>query len=260
VPGGGWGRRGVALGSGVAFALAGALFATSADVARGTDLRPSARGDLAEVIGDQVARVEADAREVQRQRREVERLTAAAAERDVAHVPDRARADELARAAGVVPVEGPALRVVLDDSPRDLGDPALPEGTRPDDLVVHQQDLQAVVNALWAGGAEALQLMDQRVITTSAVRCVGPVLVLHGRVYSPPYTVTAIGPVDEMRAALDRAQGVLRYRDYVDLVGLGYEVEEVGRVRLPAYDGALDLVHARTPEDAAVPATTGIAG
>ena len=38
--------------------------------------------------------------------------------------------------------------------------------------MVHQQDIQAVVNALWAGGADALQIMDQRVISTSAVRMV----------------------------------------------------------------------------------------
>ncbi len=57
----------------------------------------------------------------------------------------------------------------------------------PDDLVVHQQDVQAVVNALWAGGADAVQVMDQRLLSTSAVRCVGNTLLLNGRVYSPPY-------------------------------------------------------------------------
>ena len=50
-----------------------------------------------------------------------------------------------------------------------------------DDLVVHQGDVQAVVNALWAGGAEAMSIMDVRVISTSAVRCVGNTLLLHGR-------------------------------------------------------------------------------
>ena len=43
--------------------------------------------------------------------------------------------------------------------------------------------MQAVVNALWAGGAEAMSIMNVRVLATSAVRCVGNTLLLHGRVY-----------------------------------------------------------------------------
>ena len=89
---------------------------------------------------------------------------------------------------------GPGLVVTLDDAQRDPGSP-LPPGVTPDDLVVHQQDLQAVVNALWAGGAQGVQVMDQRLVSTSAVRCVGNTLILHGRVYSPPFVVKAVGDV-----------------------------------------------------------------
>ena len=93
-----------------------------------------------------------------------------------------------------------------------------------DVLVVHQQDLQAVMNALWAGGAEAMELMDQRVISTSAVRCVGNVLRLHGRLYSPPYEVRAIGNPADLRTALTASPAVQSYvRDAAD-VGLGWSV------------------------------------
>src|SRR5690606_41382455 len=76
---------------------------------------------------------------------------------------------------------------------------ALPisSGLHPDDLVVHQQDLEAVINALWAGGAEALMVQDQRITSLSSVRCVGNVLLLHGRHYSPPYRISAIGDRSE---------------------------------------------------------------
>ena len=57
-----------------------------------------------------------------------------------------------------------------------------------------------MVNALWQGGAEAMMLQDQRVISTSAVRCVGNTLILQGRVYSPPYVITAIGDRGAMRS------------------------------------------------------------
>lgn len=139
---------------------------------------------------------------------------------------------------------GPAVTVTLRDAPRPRGGQTLPGNPSPDDLVVHQQDVQGVVNALWAGGAEAMTIMGERVISTSAVRCVGNTLLLHGAVYSPPFTVTAVGDVDRMRAALDRDPLVAVYRQYVDAYGLGYEVNTSGSRRLPGYDGPVELGHA----------------
>ena len=69
-------------------------------------------------------------------------------------------------------VVGPGIQVTMTDAPRDV-DGNYPVGVDPDDLVIHQQDVQAAVNAMWAGGAEAMMIMDQRVLTTSAVRCIG---------------------------------------------------------------------------------------
>jgi uncharacterized protein YlxW (UPF0749 family) len=89
-------------------------------------------------------------------------------------------------------------------------------------LVVHQSDMQAAVNALWAGGAEAIAVMDQRLSATSAVRCVGNTLLLNGRTYSPPYTITAIGDVSAMKSALAAAPLVTLYKQYVVRFGLGY--------------------------------------
>ena len=117
---------------------------------------------------------------------------------------------------------GPAVTVSLDDAPRRPGRPALSDD--PDDLVVHQEDVQAVVNALWAGGAEAMTLMGERVVSTSAVRCVGNTVVLHGRVYSPPFVVTAVGDPAALRDALSVDPGVAYFQSFVDRFGLGYAV------------------------------------
>ena len=130
------------------------------------------------------------------------------------------------------PASGPALTITLDDSPDAPHDGPPPDGLSLDDFVVHQQDIEAVVNALWAGGAEAMTIMDQRVIGTSAVRCVGSVLSLHGRTYSPPYAITAIG--DPERAPATRWTGppaVSIYREYARELGLGYDVSD--RARTP---------------------------
>ena len=113
-----------------------------------------------------------------------------------------------------------------------------------------------MVNALWAGGAEAMQLMDQRVISTSAVRCVGNTLVLQGRVYSPPFRIAAIGDATRMQQALDASPGVRTYRQFVDVVGLGYQVEQQKEIDRAGVRGfAADDRSAGSPRrrDATVP-------
>ena len=124
----------------------------------------------------------------------------------------------------------------------------MPAVADPDDYVIHQQDVQAVVNALWAGGAEAMMLQDQRVISTSAVRCVGNTLPPGPEVYSPPYVITAIGDPAAMQQALATDPDVENLRQWSVAVGLGYDVStRAGEQDLPAYSGSI------VPEHAAVP-------
>jgi uncharacterized protein YlxW (UPF0749 family) len=150
----------------------------------------------------------------------------------------------LAAAAGVDPVRGPGLVVTLTDAHRDANG-RFPRDASPDDLVVHQQDIQAVVNALWSGGAEAIQMQDQRLIATSAPRCVGNTLLLNGRTYSPPYTVTAIGDVQAMQAALAAAPLVTLYKQYVVRFGLGYTEEPRPQVDIAGYTEPIRLLYAK---------------
>ena len=116
---------------------------------------------------------------------------------------------------------GPGLVVTLNDAQRDA-EGRFPRDASPDDLVVHQQDIEAVLNALWSAGAEGIQMQDQRIIGTSAPRCVGNTLLLNGRTYSPPYVITAIGDAAAMQAALAAAPLVTLYKQYVVRFGLGY--------------------------------------
>jgi uncharacterized protein YlxW (UPF0749 family) len=226
----------------LAFATAGVLFATSAGASRGADLRGGSRSDLPDLIQAEQRRADETAQRLDRLRSEIDAATERAGATDRRVAAEQRRSEDLGLAAGTVPVSGPGLRVTLSDAPRS-SDRVLPEDASPDDLVVHQQDVQAVVNALWTGGAEAMQIMDQRVITTSAVRCVGNTLILQGRVYSPPFRIIAIGDPQRLTDALDASPGVALYRYYVDTFGLVYEVDQRSDVRLPGYDGSLDLQH-----------------
>jgi uncharacterized protein YlxW (UPF0749 family) len=141
------------------------------------------------------------------------------------------RSTALAADAGLDPVKGPGLVVTLNDAQRDA-EGRFPRDASPDDLVVHQQDIQGVLNALWSAGAEGIQMQDQRIIATSAPRCVGNTLLLNGRTYSPPYVITAIGDADAMQAALSASPLVSLYRQYVVRFGLGYTEEPRPEVEL----------------------------
>jgi uncharacterized protein YlxW (UPF0749 family) len=135
--------------------------------------------------------------------------------------------------------------VVLDDAELKPGGD-LPTDARADDLVIHQSDVQAVVNALWASGADGVTIMGERLIATSAVICVGNTLLLQGRTYSPPFVVAAVGDASEMRRQLDASDEVQVLRDAADRFGLTYAVQEQRTVTLPPYEGALDVQYATT--------------
>jgi uncharacterized protein YlxW (UPF0749 family) len=232
-------RRGWRFVAPVALALCGALLVTSARAADGTDLRPGQHTDLTDLVRVEEQRAERLTVEAERLSAEVEALTAEEGSAGVTEVQEEI--DRLEVPAGLTAVQGPALSVSLDDAPLpdDLED--LAPDTQLEDYIVHQQDLEAVINALWAGGAEAMMVMDQRIVSTSTIRCVGPVLLLQGRRYAPPYTITAIGDVEAMGDALDDSDKITLYRDYADYIGLGYQVERHDQVTLPAYDGPIDV-------------------
>jgi uncharacterized protein YlxW (UPF0749 family) len=223
------------------------LFTTSATTAGGTALRDDRRPQLTQLIADKRDRLEDREQRAADLRAQVDRETAKLAEVDQPVKAARQRADAMQQPAGFSALRGPGVTVVLDDSPRRVGDGG-PNNPKNDDLVVHQGDVQAVVNALWAGGAEAMSIMDIRVISTSAVRCVGNTLLLHGQVFSPPFKITAIGEPTAMHQALESADGVRRFRDAVADFGLGYRETIERNVTVRAYDGSSDLRSARVAE------------
>jgi uncharacterized protein YlxW (UPF0749 family) len=225
--------------------VAGFGFAASARVARGTDLRSPQLADrpgltaLVNAAERRVADYSATAADLQAG---VSAATAAAARENSAVAAAQAESAPLRSPMGLTAVSGPGMLVVLDDAH------SVPAGISPaelNQLVIHQSDLQAVVNALWAGGAEAMTIAGQRIIPTSAVRCVGNTLLLNGRVFSPPFRVAAVGAPGTMQTALDKSPGVAVVRQAAGFYGLGYTVSQRERLDLPAYAGAVGLSYAK---------------
>ncbi|MFG2329894.1 DUF881 domain-containing protein [Streptomyces sp. NPDC048604] len=225
------------------FALAGLIFVTSFNTAKGTNIRTD----------DSLLRLSDLIQERSHKNAQLDESTAAVRDQvdtlarrdDGSTKAEDAELRALEAAAGTTKVAGPGLTVTLDDAPPNAqAAPGYPE-PQANDLVIHQQDLQAVVNALWKGGATGIKVMDQRLISTSAVRCVGNTLILQGRVYSPPYKITAVGDRGALEKALKASPALQNYQLYVKAYGLGWKVDEHETVTLPGYSGTVDLHYAK---------------
>ncbi len=224
--------------------VAGLLLATTREVSHGNEIRAADSTRLSDLVRRAQVDVDraADARDDLADR--VQRLQEDAAGTDSRVAEVLAESGDLAAAAGLTPLTGPGIVVTLTDAPRDA-DGKYPSGASPDDLVVHQQDVQSVLNALWAGGAEAIAMQDQRIVNTSAPRCIGNTLLLHGRTYSPPYVVTAIGDPARLAATLANEPGIKMFKQYAVRYGLGYTQQESDRLTVPAYTGQLHTEYAQ---------------
>jgi len=238
-------RSGWSIGVPLIALAAGVLFTTTATTADGTALREDRRPELAQVVNEQRERVDLAQARANALEASVEKETDTLAQSDAPIKQQQDRAEAIEAAAGFTALHGPGLTVRLDDAPAQSG--SRPADVRSDYLVVHQGDVQAVVNALWAGGAEAMSIMDVRVLSTSAVRCVGNTLLLHGRVYSPPFKITAIGDPAVMQRALGASEGVRLFKDAVDHYQLGYQETVEADVTVPAFTGSSALRSAEVP-------------
>lgn len=215
------------VGGGLAIAVLAAVLVVAARSAPDEPgQRTGRRSDLTELIRVEQGRADRLAADAERLRDRVDAVRAAAPGDGVEGL--QREVDAALGPAGLTPLQGPGVTVTLSDSgaPAESVDDA-------DDLVVHEQDLQAVVNALWAGGADGVAVAGQRVTATTAIRCVGNVLLLGGRTYSPPYVVDAVGDGAGLRTALDADPTVTRYRTAARDVGLGYGLTDRADLTLP---------------------------
>jgi uncharacterized protein YlxW (UPF0749 family) len=221
---------------------AGLLFAVQARSPHTTTLHtPGTSANLAALVRGAEAQVAAADRTVRQLAAQQSDAAKQAGADDAVVAGAQAKVGPLQQPAGLTAVTGPGIAVTLNDA----ANPAALPGVDPNILVVHQSDIQAVVNSLWAGGAQAMTIAGQRVIATSAVRCVGNTLLLNGNVYSPPFRVEAIGPYSSMKQALAASPGVRQFVQAAHYYGLGYSVENHASLELPAYAGSISLNYAK---------------
>ncbi|WP_370250252.1 DUF881 domain-containing protein [Nocardioides sp.] len=239
-------RRRWRLATPVVLLLSGALVVVSAVNSDGTDLRPGRYTDLASLV----QRESDDYTSLQRQaadlREEVDRLSDSVDDRAVRRL--RQLATQVSDDAGLTAVSGPGLTITMGDAPEDRIEDAIADPDADLDLfVVHQQDLQAVVNALWSGGAAAITLQGQRIISSTGIKCRGSAVQLQGRPYPQPYTIQAVGDPSTLLAALDADADVGGFRaDAADpAIELTWSVSPTDTVDAPAFEGTISRTSAQ---------------
>nr|WP_204261706.1 DUF881 domain-containing protein [Blastococcus saxobsidens] len=147
--------------------------------------------------------------------------------------------DALARAeqgTGAVPVTGPGLLVTLANAEAEADDDPVGGGTATADPRgrIQDGDLQRVVNALWAAGAEAISINRQRLGPTSAIRFAGEAVLVDFRPVTNPYEVSAIGDPDALAAAFILNPQIRALAEDSINFGLRFDFAKEDELSLPA--------------------------
>ena len=143
--------------------------------------------------------------------------------------------------AGVSAVKGPGITVTLDDSAA-IEKIAIDAGYYNNNVyIIHDTDIMSIMNELSVAGAEAFSVNGQRIISTSAIRCVGPLIQINGINLSAPFTITAIGNPETLVGSLNLRGGII---SEIKAAQIDVTIEKHEEVTVPAYDKIVEYKYA----------------
>lgn len=224
----------------VGFVMAGLILGISAQQAEARRL-PAAeeRQALSREIVRKAARVDSAGAELRALRAEVAERRAAALLRNGGDNTLSRLADAQV-AAATVPVRGPGIVIRIDDAAGT--DDAVSLDPREQEAAdagrVLDRDLQAVVNGLWASGAEAVSVGEHRLSSLSAIRAAGLAILVDYNYVLPPYEIRAIGDPAALGRALESGPVGHQLRSLRDDAGIQFSVEFSDRLHIPAAEPA----------------------
>ena len=143
-------------------------------------------------------------------------------------------------AAGLTSVQGPGVVVTLNDSKKPYTG-MLPPGFAPPNII-HDTDINSVINELKQAGAEVVSINDQRLVATSAVRCAGPTVYVNNTQEATPFVIKAIGDAKTLQSALNIPGGEADSINHFDKDMLSIQVSK--HLVVPAYSGVIQPKYA----------------
>ncbi len=148
--------------------------------------------------------------------------------------------NSLSLMAGTTDLKGEGVVIKLND-----GANATNADARSDTLV-HDSDLLTVVNELKAAGAEAISINGQRIIATSAIRCVGPVIQVNYQKVAAPFEIKAIGNAQYLESAMTIKNGVV---DMLKEYGVDISISRQNDIHIPKYEGTQTFENATVDDE-----------
>ena len=148
---------------------------------------------------------------------------------------------KLKMAAGSMAVSGQGVVIIIDDSKKQSK-----TGENPNLYLIHDDDILKVINELWAAGAEAVAINEQRLIATSEIRCAGPTLSVNNTRSSPPYEILAIGDPKSLENSLKMRGGVV---ETLQFWGIQVQIKKLDHIVVPGYKGAYTFEYAHPVEE-----------
>lgn len=151
----------------------------------------------------------------------------------------KSRIQNSEKLSGLTNLKGEGIVIVLNDGEKS-SDPDIRS-----DALVHDSDVLTVVNELWAAGAEAISVNSQRIITTSAIRCVGPVIQVNYQKVATPFEIKAIGNAQYLESAMNIKNGV---SDSIKAVGVKINIKREKNIQIPKFNGTQTFKNAEVVE------------
>lgn len=138
--------------------------------------------------------------------------------------------------AGLKGVSGRGIELLIGDAAR------IPLGADPDSFLIHDYDLQILINALWRGGAEAIAVNGERFVVNTGIRSAGSTILINSKPQGGPYRIKAIGASKRLVRTLKAdSDAALLMGDYAQKYGLIVKLSTRNKVTIPPYKGSLRL-------------------
>lgn len=105
---------------------------------------------------------------------------------------------EVKRFYGNSDVEGPGLRIIIDDRHK----PSYVDSEDIMNSTTHDFDIRYIINELRAAGAEAISVNGKRITNLTSITCSGPIIEVDKEAIVPPFEILAIGNSDTLKTAV----------------------------------------------------------
>jgi len=143
--------------------------------------------------------------------------------------------------AGLLPVKGPGVEVILADS----NIRSVPATADANDYLIHEYDLRDVVNLLWMAGSEAITVNDERIVATTSIYCVGSTILVNDTRLSPPYVIQAVGNPVLQEEILSNPAYLKDIKRRAELYGVRFGVNRKRTLTLSSYKGGFRIYYAQ---------------